>query len=380
MGQKNDGIFPALYLSLRSHPKLISTAALLGIPRPYLLGVMVNWWSGAYRHAEDGDMWQGDEERSNRFILSLSEMPEKQMEFLNALRQDRWLDGWLIHDWLDHVGPHLYAQYKSHQRQRLVRIWAKHGRKYGREPVGGEEENQGVLKFESERDAVGMLVGCERDVVGLSSGCNVKQPLTLNPNNPITLNPSTLKQKEIKSPNGGVGEDAAAAAELKGGGVVFDSVGEGLRVQGSYPVRQDELQGGGFTHKQVFEAFMPLLVFHAIMTLEAFYDRVKHCKTTPANWIMLFMDKVHAVYRDRDGTTLMDDGETDPVAMTVAGLLPKGNRTVHHPTDAARQLFAEIMIEYGKAEKGGKSRWAGKISAPAITLELGRRKGKGRKK
>ena len=376
MGQKNDDVFPALRLSLRNHPKLISTANLLGIPRVYVFGTIVNWWCGAYIHAEDGDMWQGDEERSNRFILSLSEMPEKHEAFLDAIRRDRWLDGWLIHDWLDYMGPHLYAQYKSHGRKRLVEIWEKHGKRYGREKTEGEEGGDGILPGCGGRDVPGMSTGCDRDVDGMKAGYG---QLPINPNNPKALNPYTLKEKETKSPKGGVGENDAAASGETEKRAVSNSAGKGLRVQG-YPLTQEELQGGGFTHKHVFEAFMPLLVFHAIMTLEAFFDRVKHCRTTPANWIMLFMDKIHAVYRDRDGTTLMDDGETDPVAMTVAGLLPKRGKPVHHPTDAARQLFAEIMMEFDKAQKGGKSRWAGKMSAPTITLELGRRKGKGGRK
>jgi hypothetical protein len=104
---------------------------------------------------------------------------------------------------------------------------------------------------------------------------------------------------------------------------------------------------------------------------------VKHCNVTPAQWMMLFLDKIHAVCRDRGGgTTLIDGEDADPVAMTVAGLTPRKGKHRHCPTEAARQLFVEVMIDYARANNGEKSKWAGRMSAPAITLELDRRKGK----
>ncbi len=62
--------------------------------------------------------------------------------------------------------------------------------------------------------------------------------------------------------------------------------------------------------------------------------------------------------------------------MTVAGLIPRKDKRRHQPTEAARQLFVEVMLDYARANKGEKSKWTGRMSAPAITLELDRRKGK----
>lgn len=129
------------------------------------------------------------------------------------------------------------------------------------------------------------------------------------------------------------------------------------------------------THKEVFEAFFPLLVAHAILSLEAFYERVKRSKATPAAWAMLYLDKIHAVYRDREGGALLDE-DADPVAMTMAGLIPGKGRRRHHHTEAARSLFIEIMIDYKKSQKGERPKWLGRLNGPAIVVELERRKGR----
>ncbi len=349
-------------VQLRNHHKLNSSAKSLEIPRIHLLGHLVGLWLGALEFAEDGDLWRDDEESTLRFIASLAELPFDPERFVEVLRLDRWLDGWLIHDWLDYAGKYLYGKYKSHSREKLVAIWAKHGRRYG-----------------DGRDEVGMQVGCERDAGGMESGCDSSLPYTLNPT-PPTLNPLALKETKKESPMGGLGGNSAAKPETQGKTGFSDSAFQGLRAKGAVAT-QAELAGDGVTHKQVYEAFLPLLSFHSVLTLESFFARVRHCKTTPANWMMLFLDKIHAIYRDRGGgSTLLDAEEADPVAMTIAGLVPKKGGRQHHPTGAARQLFVEVMIDYDKANKGEKSRWSSRMSVPAITLELDRRKGKAGRK
>ena len=152
-------------------------------------------------------------------------------------------------------------------------------------------------------------------------------------------------------------------------------VPEGLRVQGCV-YSQAELTGDALSHKDVFEAFMKILVMHGILTLESFFARVKRSKATPAAWMILYLDKIHAVYRDRHGSTMLDDGDADPIAMTMAGLIPGASRWRHYPTEAARMLFVEIMMDHMKHKEGGVAKWAGRISGPSIALELDRRKGK----
>ena len=154
----------------------------------------------------------------------------------------------------------------------------------------------------------------------------------------------------------------------------FSLVQQGSRAQG-YPLIQAELTGSGFTHKEVFEAFLPLLVMHGLLSLEAFFGRVKRSRASPAEWIMLYLDKIHAVYRTRQGSTMLDE-DADPVGMTMAGLTPGRNRPRHRYTEAARTLFIEVMNDYVKTRNGGKPKWTGKLSGPTIVMELERRKGK----
>ena len=161
-------------VQLRNHHKLNSSATSLGIPRVNLLGHLVALWLGVLEFAEDGDLWRGNEEKTLRFIASLAELPFLPERFVEVLRLDGWLDGWLIHDWLDYSGRYLYAKYKSRHRSKLAEIWAKHGRRYGE---GGD----------------GMRMGCERDADGLDLGCDSRLPLTLYPI-PSTLNPLALKE------------------------------------------------------------------------------------------------------------------------------------------------------------------------------------------
>ncbi|MDR0363304.1 MAG: hypothetical protein LBJ46_11575, partial [Planctomycetota bacterium] len=69
------------------------------------------------------------------------------------------------------------------------------------------------------------------------------------------------------------------------------------------------------------------------------------------------------------------EGEADPVAMTVAALAGKDGKSRHHPSDAARGLFIEIMTDHALEAAGHKSRWSNKTSGPTLSLELSRRKG-----
>ena len=129
---------------------------------------------------------------------------------------------------------------------------------------------------------------------------------------------------------------------------------------------------------QVFEAFAVLFKFHGLFSINDFYNKVQHCKVTPALWAMVFLDKIHYAYGPgTDGKPRIDTEDIDPVALTVRGLVPKSGTPVHEPTNAARQLFGEIMVAHTQAQAGEKARWNGVISPQTVAVELGKRKGKG---
>ncbi len=392
-----------IHVQLRHHHKLVSTAQTLGMPEAHVLGHLACLWLGALEYAEDGDLWRGDEDASRRFIRILAGWSAEVDDLIAALRSDRWLDGWLIHDWLDYTGKYLVDKYKTRRRKLLVEIWAKHGRVYGRDASAADEGDAEAEKPEgsgrevagkqagSGREVTGNHSGSDREVGGNRSGRNAsvshkQQPLPLHLPETITLNPSTQESKKRKSPDnpsGGLGEATADAQRKErpkspdppNCRSFFSLVQESLRAEG-LASDGEEPPGGNFTLKEVFDAFRLVLVFHGIATMNQFYARVKHCRVSPAEWLMLYLDKVHAVYRDRDGTTWLESRNADPVAMTVAALNPKpGIGQRHAPSNAARDLFMEIMRDSLLEQAGGKPRWQGKLSGPALALELSRRKG-----
>ncbi len=223
----NGRLWIELRVDLRWHPKVTSSAKSLGMPGIYFEAHLIRMWSGALMYAEDGDLWRGNDERSVRFIEGLADIKGDPAVFIETLRLDRWLDGWLIHDWLDYSGRYLISRYKSHNRERLVEIWAKHGKLYGRD----------------DSTSHGKCSGSEREV----NGTDFYLPYTLNPN-PTTLNPLALKETKKESPMGGLGGNPAAEGETAEKPGFFNFSFQGSRVQGAVAT-QDELTGGGMTHK-----------------------------------------------------------------------------------------------------------------------------------
>jgi hypothetical protein len=301
----------------------------------------------------------------------LANIPDSPARFLETFRRDGWIDGWLIHDWLDYNSEILISRHSSHNRAFLVETYKKHNRLYGKRADDPPHPD----------GTQGKLPGSDWEVVGKgmgSLGDRLDLPVTLSPsvspngNERVTLSPSAHEKGEIRSPKGGGGGNSRSPPA--GERASCSNFQEGSRAQG-FPILQSELSGDGLTLKEVFEAFYPLLAFHGIHTMEAFYARLKRCRASPAGWMMLYLDKIHAVYRSRKGGPLLE-GDADPVGMTMAGLTPGKNRCRHQHTEAARSLFIEIMIDHHKSQKGEKSKWRGKLSGPSMVLELERRKGK----
>lgn len=370
-----------IQIGVRHHYKTLASAMDLGISPPQMLGYLMYLWLGAFETTEDGDLWRGTEEDSLRFIAVLSGYPDAQC-FVDTLRRNRLLDGWLIHDWLDHVGNLLISKYRTRKRRRLVEIWTKHGRVYGRSGSADDElEEAGGNSAGGMREARGKKAGSEREDTGSDCGPPLDRDQEKYPYGKETkaLNPPALDQEKKKSPKGGLGENTVSPQD----GVAAESIppaGKGSLISNFQDSRAqsavsitDELPCGGVTTEMAFEAFRPVLCFHGILTAGQLAERVRHCRTEPARWVMLFLDKVHAVYRDRNGTTLIDAEDADPVGMTIAGL--KGDPR-HVASEAARALFIEIILDHAQAVAGGKPRWAGKTSGPAISHELDKRKGK----
>lgn len=109
------------------HRKLIETARALRLKPVYLLGHFHALWHAALEQQEDGDLssWTDD------LIAEYSCYEGDAAKYVSLLDQFGWLDGRLLHDWLDYAGLYLTKKYSTSNRAKLIAIWKKHGQVYG---------------------------------------------------------------------------------------------------------------------------------------------------------------------------------------------------------------------------------------------------------
>lgn len=107
---------------LISHRKLFECARDLRLKPVYLLGHLHALWHVALEQAEDGDLTQWSDE----FIAESACYPGDAPQFVSLLQNHGWLDGKLIHDWLDYAGRYLDSKYKTSNPDRLKAILEKH--------------------------------------------------------------------------------------------------------------------------------------------------------------------------------------------------------------------------------------------------------------
>ena len=115
---------------MATHPKVFVLAQKLGIPTVAVIGHLHLLWYAALEKQEDGDLSGWPDE----VIAHSAYWNGSPADFVAALRQCGWLDGKIIHDWLDYAGRFLEGRYDNNQK-RLADIWAKHGRQRGDKPL-----------------------------------------------------------------------------------------------------------------------------------------------------------------------------------------------------------------------------------------------------
>jgi len=112
---------------LLRHRKLKEFARELRLSPVYAMGHLHSLWHNALEQAEDGDLsaW------SDEFIAESASYSGDAPKFVRLLQKHKWLDGKVIHDWLDCAGMYLTRKYSSSNREKLAEIWSKHRRCYG---------------------------------------------------------------------------------------------------------------------------------------------------------------------------------------------------------------------------------------------------------
>lgn len=113
---------------LGRHRKVLLMAAALHIPSVHLVGHLTMFWHAILEQQEDGDLslWP------DQVIEAAAAWTSEPNQFANALREFGWLDGHLVHDWIDYAGHFLVKKYSTANREKLIDIWKRHGLKYGK--------------------------------------------------------------------------------------------------------------------------------------------------------------------------------------------------------------------------------------------------------
>lgn len=117
---------------LLRHRKLIELAQDLRLAPVYVMGHLHALWHAALEQQEDGDLssW------SDQFIAEMASFPGDAPQFVRLLQRHEWLDGKLLHHWLDYAGKYLTAKYRTANPKRLRQILLKYKSAYSRSKVG----------------------------------------------------------------------------------------------------------------------------------------------------------------------------------------------------------------------------------------------------
>lgn len=133
---------------LARHRKTLMVAYDLKIPVVQVIGHLHVLWHTILEQQEDGDLteWPDD------MIEEAAMWEGHPGELLMSLRARGWIDGHLVHDWLDYTGAYLTKKYSSGNVERLKVIWMKHGYKYGKGLGKYAKQKASRKRAESERE------------------------------------------------------------------------------------------------------------------------------------------------------------------------------------------------------------------------------------
>lgn len=113
------------------------------------LGFLGRFWGKVLKLREAGDIsgWRPD------YVARLTGAkahPEALWAEMSGVWVEERAGKVLVHDWLTYAGTYLKGRYKTRQREKLVEIWALHGKVYGAkedpEEAGSPRESRGSNK------------------------------------------------------------------------------------------------------------------------------------------------------------------------------------------------------------------------------------------
>lgn len=106
------------------HRKVRELAKALNIKPVLAIGHLHTLWHSALEQQEDGDLsaWSDD------WIAESAAYEGNSAQFVLELQDKKWLDGKILHDWLDYAGRYISTKYKTSNPIRLQEIYKKHSR------------------------------------------------------------------------------------------------------------------------------------------------------------------------------------------------------------------------------------------------------------
>lgn len=107
---------------LLRHRKVLQLADDLSIQPVYVIGHLHALWHCALEQQEDGDL----SEWPDSMIAQAAAYTGDPFHFVKCLQARKWLDGKMLHDWLEYAGRYLTVKYRTANPLKLVKIHKRH--------------------------------------------------------------------------------------------------------------------------------------------------------------------------------------------------------------------------------------------------------------
>lgn len=107
---------------LLRHRKVLQLADDLHIPPVQVLGHLHALWHAALEQQEDGDLTEWPDAMIAQAAAYLGDASH----FVTCLQARKWLDGKLIHDWVEYAGRYLESKYRTGNPAKLLKIQRKY--------------------------------------------------------------------------------------------------------------------------------------------------------------------------------------------------------------------------------------------------------------
>lgn len=107
---------------LLRHRKVLQLANDLGLQPVHVIGHLHALWHTVLEQQEDGNLG----EWPDVMIAQAAAYSGDAAAFVAALQSRKWLDGKIIHDWMDYAGRYLQVKYRTSNPARLLKIQKLH--------------------------------------------------------------------------------------------------------------------------------------------------------------------------------------------------------------------------------------------------------------